>query len=134
MLNRIILQGRLVRDIELKEVGGFSVTEFTVAWSEKYKDIEKNCFMPCKAWRSTADFIGKYFKKGQEIIVEGQILTETWEKDGQKKSRLLCNVEKVNFCGSKTSGSGDNSAPASSAPNDGFLNIPEGSEDEIPWQ
>lgn len=133
MVNRVILQGRLTRDPEIKEVGGFSLAEFTVAWSEKYKDIEKKCFMPCKAWRSTADFVGKYFKKGQELVVEGQIITETWEKDGQNYSRLLCNTEKVDFCGSKSSGTGDSPAPAS-APNDGFLNIPEGTDEEIPWQ
>ena len=55
--------------------------------------------MRCKAWRNTAEFIGKWFRKGQEILIEGHMVTETWDKDGQKQSRTICNVEKANFCG-----------------------------------
>lgn len=130
MLNRVILQGRLVRDIELKEVGGFQMTEFTVAWSEKYKDTETKCFLRCKAWRSTAEFLSKFFSKGQELIVEGRMVTEEWEKDGQKQSRSICNVEKVDFCGSKGSNT-ENNPP--SAPSNDFVNVPEGSDEELPF-
>ena len=130
MVNRIILQGRLVKDIELKEVGGFQMTEFTVAWSEKYKETETKCFLRCKAWRSTAEFISKYFSKGQELIVEGRMVTEEWEKDGQKQSRSICNVEKVNFCGNKVSNA-DNNPPAAKA--DDFINIPDGADEELPF-
>ena len=60
MENTVILQGRFVKDPEVKQTAsGVSYTEFTVAWSEKYKEIETKCFLRCKAWRSTADFIGK---------------------------------------------------------------------------
>lgn len=127
MVNKMIIQGRLTKDIEIKDVGGFSKTEFTVAWSEKYKDIEKKCFLRCVAWRETAKFLSNYYKKGQEIIVEGQMITDEWEKDGQKQSRTLCNVEKVHFCGSKTS----DSAPA--AKNNDFVDVPEGSAEELPF-
>ena len=130
MINKVILQGRLVRDIELKDIGGFNMTEFTVAWSEKYKDTEKKCFLRCKAWRSTAEFLSKFFVKGQELIIEGQMVTEEWEKDGEKQSRTLCNVEKVNFCGSK----GDmnkESAPKTS-PND-FITVPDGEDEQLPF-
>lgn len=131
MVNRIILQGRLVKDIELKEVGGFQMTEFTVAWSEKYKENETKCFLRCKAWRSTAEFLSKFFIKGQELIVEGRMVTEEWEKDGQKQSRSICNVEKVNFCGNKVSNA-DNNPPATKA-DDGFMNIPDGIDEELPF-
>lgn len=131
MLNRVILQCRLVRDIELKDVGGFNMTEFTVAWSEKYKETEKKCFLRCKAWRSTADFLGKYFAKGQELIIEGQMITEEWEKDGEKQSRTLCNVEKVDFCGPKNNQTASNNPPAS--PDTGFLNIPDNVDEELPF-
>ena len=130
MLNRVLFQGRLVRDIELKEVGGFQMTEFTVAWSEKYKDTETKCFLRCKAWRSTAEFLSKFFSKGQELIVEGRMVTEEWEKDGQKQSRSICNVEKVHFCGSKGSNT-ENNPP--SAPSNDFVNVPEGSDEELPF-
>lgn len=131
MVNRIILQGRLVKDIEVVQVGGFSKAEFTIAWSEKYKETEKQCFLRCVAWRSTAEHLGKYFRKGQELAIEGQMITETWEKDGQKQSRTLCNVEKVHFCGSKASNASNN-APSASGNND-FMTIPEGADEELPF-
>ena len=128
MVNKVILQGRLVKDIELKEVGGFQMAEFTVAWSEKYKENETKCFLRCKAWRSTAEFLSKFFSKGQELIVEGRMVTEEWEKDGQKQSRSICNVEKVNFCGNKTT---NNNPPATKA--DDFITIPDGADEELPF-
>ena len=131
MVNRLILQGRLTKDIEIRDVGGFSKAEFTVAWSEKYKETEKVCFLRCVAWRSTADFLSKFFTKGQEIAIEGQMVTETWEKDGQKQSRTLCNVEKVHFCGSKAS-TADNSSSSTPSNND-FMTIPDGVDEECPF-
>lgn len=130
MVNRMILQGRLTKDVEIKDVGGFSKAEFTIAWSEKYKETEKQCFLRCVAWRSTADFLSKFFTKGQEIAIEGQMVTETWEKDGQKQSRTLCNVEKAHFCGPKGSNT-ENNPP--SAPSNDFVNVPEGSDEELPF-
>ena len=103
MLNKTLYQGRLTADIELKQTqSGVSFTEFTIAWSEKYKEIETKCFLRCKAWRQTADFVSKYFQKGSEILIEGRLITEQWEKDGQPQSRTICDVEKAHFCGSKT--------------------------------
>ena len=131
MVNRVILQGRLVKDIEVVQAGGFPKTEFTVAWSEKFKDTEKQCFLRCVAWRSTAEFLDRYFKKGSELVIEGQMITESWEKDGQKQSRTLCNVEKVHFCGSKASNTGSN-PPATSSNND-FMTIPDGDAEELPF-
>ena len=112
MVNKFILQGRLTADPEIKQTpSGVSCANFTVAWSEKYKEVETKCFQRCKAWRSTADFIGKYFAKGQEIIVVGKMATEQWEKDGQKYSAQVLTVDEANFCGSKSTNQGD-AAPA----------------------
>lgn len=117
MLNKIEYQGRLTADVELKQTqSGVSFTEFTIAWSEKYKEAETKCFLRCKTWRQTAEFLSKYFKKGSELIVEGKMVTEQWEKDGQTQSRTICDVEKVHFCGSK-SDNGGNSAPTYQANN-----------------
>ena len=130
MVNKIILQGRMVADAELKTVGdNISITEFTVAWSEMYKDTERKLFLRCKAWRGTADFISKYFKKGQQIIIEGSMQTEEWEKDGEKKSRTICTIEKADFCGSKSDNAG-NTNNNSKVDADGFMYIPDGVEDE----
>ena len=132
MINKMILQGRLTADIELRRTQSDVVnTEFTIAWSEKYKEVETRCFMRCKAWRQTAEFLDKYFRKGQEILIEGHMVTEEWEKDGDKKSRTICLIDKVNFCGSKSS-NGSSIPPKTDA--DGFANIPDDVEDdELPF-
>ena len=105
MLNKLNYQGRFTADPELKQTqSGVSFMEFTIAWSEKYKEIETKCFLRCKAWRQTAEFISKYFSKGSEILIEGRLVTEQWEKDGQSQSRTICDIEKVHFCGSKSEG------------------------------
>lgn len=127
MINSVNFQGRLVRDIELKYTDSqVAHTEFTIAWSEKYKEAETKCFLRCKAWRQTAEFLSKYFGKGQEIAISGHLVTEEWEKDGEKQSRTICMVDKVHFCGSKASGS-EKSAGGS---DNGFMNIPDDVPDE----
>lgn len=133
MVNHVVLHGRLTKDIELKQAGGFSVTEFTVAWSEKYKETETKCFARCKAWRNTAEFLNKYFKKGQELVVEGKLVTESWEKDGQTQSRTIVSVEKAHFCGTKSSNSSGQSLPSPEEDPDGFKNIPDGLEEDLPF-
>ena len=101
MLNHMTLQGRLVRDPEMRSTqSGSAVVSFTVAWSEKYKETEKQLFLDCTAWSGTADLVNKYFAKGKEIAVEGKLYTEKWEdKEGNKRSSIKMNVERVHFCG-----------------------------------
>ena len=112
MVNKFILQGRLTADPEIKQPpSGLSCANFTVAWSEKYKEVETKCFQRCKAWSSPADFIGKYFAKGREIIVVGKMATEQWEKDGQKYSAQVLTVDEASFCGAKSANQGE-AAPA----------------------
>jgi len=128
MVNKVIFQGRLTRDVEVKDINGFKVAEITIAWSEKYKETETKCFLRCKAWRSTAEFIGQYFKKGQEICIEGHLVTEEWEKDGQKQSKTICTIDKVHFCGSKTTNT------ENATTNNDFINVPDDVPDEIPFK
>ena len=129
MVNEIIYQGRLTADPELKQTqSGISYLEVTIAWNEKYKDTETSCFLRCKAWRHTAEFISKWFRKGQEILIIGRMITESWEKDGEKQSRTICQVDKANFCGSisKVSEKTD-----SSAASEWVNNI---SDEELPFE
>ena len=122
MLNKIEYQGRLIADVELKQTqSGVSFAEFTIAWSDKYKEVETKCFLRCKTWRQTAEFISKYFKKGSEILVEGRMITEQWDKDGQAQSRTICDVEKAHFCGSKTENNTNTNYPT---PNFATSNVP----------
>ena len=108
MINHVSYQGRLTRDPEVKQTqSGVSVCSFTVAWSEKYKETERKCFLPCQAWRYTAEFIGKFFKKGSQIVVEGELETNEWtDNEGNNKSILRLNVDKAHFCGDKKDNAG----------------------------
>lgn len=130
MVNKVTVQGRFTADPELQDKGGFSLCEFTVAWSDKYKDREDKCFLRCKAWRGMAEFVSKYFKKGQECVVEGKLLTEQWEKDRQKQSRTICNVDKVHFCGSKMN---NESAPVEAAGSEEFMKVDPSQNEELPF-
>ena len=89
MVNKVILQGRFCSDPKVENKGGFDMCEFTIAWSEKYKDKETQCFLRCKSWREQAKFVEQYFSKGQECVIEGKLQTESWEKDGQKQKFFL---------------------------------------------
>lgn len=136
MVNSVILQARLVADPELKYTqSNVANLECTVAWSEKYKETETKLFLRCKAWRHNAEFITRYFRKGQEILIEGHMVTEQWEVDGEKKSRTICMIDRTNFCGSKRdngaaeTGTGSEVKPG----DDGFMNIPDGIGDELPF-
>lgn len=132
MLNKVILQGRLTAKPELKSTAnGVMMSEFTVAWSEKYKEKETKCFMRCKAWKKTAEFISIYFDKGQEILIEGKLVTERWESEGKPQSRTICQVDSVNFCGNKT----QNAAPQEQAQQQEILEnfVEVAPEEELPF-
>ena len=138
MLNSLNYQGRLTADPELKYTASqVAHCEFTIAWSEKYKEVETKCFLRCKAWRSTAEFVSKYFGKGAMIVIEGHLVTEEWEKEGQKQSRTVCQIDKVHFAGSKSESS-QNQATVQTQPAqqtsagslDDFMQIPDGLNDE----
>ncbi len=117
MLNKTILQGRLVKDPELSNTpSGVEVCKFTVAWSKKYKETESQCFLNCVAWRQTGVFVNKYFTKGQEIVVEGELTSRGYEdKNGNKRTAFELVCDQVHFCGSKSNNSAD-SASLASAP------------------
>ena len=139
MLNHLTYQGRLTRDPDMRQTqNGVAVVSFTVAWSEKYKETETKCFLDCTAWRNTAEFVSKYFAKGQEILVEGKLRTDSWEdKDtGAKRSSIKLDVDKVHFCGSKQGGTTSGTAePHYSQPgtsDSGFSEVDD-SESELPF-
>ena len=98
MINSFILQCRLTKDVEYGTTNsGVAYANFSVAWNEKYNENEQQLFMNCRAWRGTADLLNKYFKKGDELVIEGKLITETYEKDGQNKSITRMVVDRVHF-------------------------------------
>jgi single-strand DNA-binding protein len=140
MVNKVIYQGRLTADLEVKYTqSNVAYAEFTIAWSEKYKEMETKSFLRCKAWRNNAEFIEKYFKKGTMILIEGHMVTEEWEANGEKKSRSICLIDRAHFCGDRGHQS-NNQQTGTPVPEeagkpdaDGFMNIPDGVDDELPF-
>lgn len=101
--NKVILGGRLTADIEQKATpNGVAVAQFTIAINRKGKDAQTD-FINCVAWRGTAEFASKYFRKGSSICVVGTIQTRTWtDKDGGKRYATEVNVDEVQFVDSKS--------------------------------
>lgn len=139
-LNKIILMGRLTRDPELKRTtSGTAVTSFTLAVDRDYKpqDGERGTdFIDCTAWRSTAEFVFKYFSKGRMAVVDGRLQIRDWtDRDGGKRRSAEVVADNVYFGDSKRD-SDSGTVPSYSAPAPGgqtdFAEI--GEEDgEIPF-
>ena len=107
MVNHFTLQCRLTKDVEYGTTNsGVAYANFSVAWNEKYNENEQQLFMNCRAWRGTADLLNKYFKKGDELVIEGKLITETYEKDGQNKSSTRMVVDRVHFTYGKKNNDG----------------------------
>lgn len=117
MLNTVSLQGRMVRDPELRRTNsGKAVTSFTLACDRDFKNSqtgEKEVdFLDCVAWNSTAELVEKYFHKGQMAVATGRLqIRQYTDKNGQKRRQAEILVSNVYFCGSKESGSAGGSAP-----------------------
>lgn len=107
MLNKAILQGRFTDRPELKHTkNDKAVVDFSLAVEEsRTVNGERNVnFFKCKAWGNTAEFICKYFEKGQQIIVDGRLSVNNYtDKDNIKHTNVFIVVEGVNFCGAKSS-------------------------------
>lgn len=108
-MNNVVLKGRLVADPILKQTqSNISVTSFKIAVDKYVKDGEKQAdFIECNAWRATAEFISKYFTKGQEILIRGSLHNKVWQdKEGVKHYTYEVTAENAEFCGSKASNTG----------------------------
>lgn len=103
-MNEIILSGRLTSDVEVKQTqNGIPVCSFTLAVDRpKVKDTTD--FIQCVAWRTTAEFIGKYFSKGQKMLLSGVLTSRKYEtKDGDKRTAWEVVANSVEFCDGKKS-------------------------------
>ena len=107
MLNHITIMGRLTRDPELRQTQAkTSVASFTLAVDrDAAKDAERQTdFIDCVAWRSTGDFVAKYFKKGSMAVVSGRLQLRDWtDKDGNKRRNAEVVVENIYFGDSRRS-------------------------------
>ncbi len=108
-LNKVVLAGRLTADIELKQTtAGVSVVTFSLAINRR-RAVDKESqtdFINCQAWRQTAEFIAKYFKKGSAICVTGSIQTRSWtDKHGEKHYATEVVVDEAMFVDSRNEAS-----------------------------
>lgn len=116
MLNCAVIMGRLTADPELRTTGnGTSVTSFSVAVDRNYQrqgQERQTDFINVVAWRQTAEFVTRYFRKGQMIAVQGSIQTRNYEdRNGNKRTAVEIVADNVSFCGSKAE-SGVSTAPS----------------------
>lgn len=145
-MNKVILMGRLTRDPEVRYSQGpngqFAVARYSLAVDRPVSRNNANGeatadFINCEAMDKNGEFAEKYLHKGMRILVEGRIVTGSYtNKDGVKVYTTNVRVERHEFCESKGSQGGSSQGfdgNASSGSDDGFMNIPSGVEDEVPF-
>ena len=147
-MNKVVLVGRLTRDPEVRYSQGNNATavaRYTVAVDRRFKrDGEPTAdFIPCVIFGRSAEFAEKYFRQGLKIIVSGRIQTGSYtNRDGQKVYTTEVVVEEQEFAESKAASgqaSGGGYQPAGrpapgNAGAEGFMSIPEGIEDDLPFK
>ena len=147
-MNKVILMGRLTRDPEVRYSAGenaLAIARYTLAVDRRFRrDGEANAdFINCVSFGRTAEFAEKYFRQGLKIAVTGRIQTGSYtNREGQKVYTTEVVVEDQEFAESKNA-SGDNSGfaggnnnhfkPEPSGVGDGFMNIPDGIDEELPF-
>ena len=136
MLNKIIFMGRLTRAPELRKTGnGTAVTSFTLAVDRDFKSQsgeKETDFIDVVAWRSTAEFVFKYFSKGRMAVVEGRLQIRDWtDKDDNKRRSTEVVADNVYFGDSKKVSESD--APKPAEPSGDFQEVPDEEKGELPF-
>ena len=138
-MNKVILMGRLTRDPEVRYTQGdnaMAIARYSLAVDRRFKrDGEPDAdFINCVAFGKSGEFAEKYLKKGTKVVVVGRIQTGSYtNKDGQKVYTTDVVVEEQEFAESKNSGSSDNNQSAPANKNTDFMNIPDGIDEELPF-
>jgi len=118
--NKVIAMGRLTRDPDLRTIpSGTPVCEFGIAMDSGWGDNKKTCFIDVTVWGKQAEFVSKFFKKGDGIHLEGRLDFETWvdKNGGGKRSKHRITAERVTFpTGAKKRSQGDSSSSGDEAP------------------
>jgi single-strand DNA-binding protein len=144
-MNKVILMGRLTRDPDVRHTGGensLAIARYTLAVDRRFKSKNEETtadFISCKTFGKSAEFVEKYLKKGPKIVVSGRIETGKYtNKDGVDVYTTDVIVDDHEFAESKNAsgggspgGDGADRQPASTT--DGFMNIPDGIEDNLPF-
>lgn len=138
-MNKVILIGRATKDTEARYTSGensMCIARYTLAVDRRFKrDGDQSAdFIPCVAFGKAGEFAEKYIKKGTKIAVSGRIQTGSYtNKDGVKVYTTEVVVEEQEFAESKNSGSDRKQTEAKQDNMDGFMSIPDGIDDELPF-
>ena len=140
MFNLVVLTGRLTADPELKTTpNGYSVTTFSIAVNRRYRAGEESQadFINIVAWRQTAEFVTRYFKKGSMIGIEGSIQTRKYtDKNGNNRTAFEVVANNVQFVESKRDAApaqdSDNAVSFSNAGANDFTDLGDASDDDLP--
>lgn len=131
-MNKIILIGRITKDMEIRYVGekNTAMASFSLAVDRKFKQNGQPDadFLSCQVWGKTAEVLVKYCAKGSKIAVTGRLQNRSYDKDGEKKYITEVVVDEVEFLDSKKSNDGGGQAPSQT---DGFY--PSEDNDELPF-
>ncbi len=138
MLNRIILQGRMCSDPELRHTGtGTAVASFTLAVDRDFKDQSGNRdtdFIDVTAWRNTAEFVSRYFTKGRMAVVSGRLQIRSWtDKDGNKRRTAEVVADNIYFGDSQKTAQSGAEAPTEGYTPGEFAELPEVDESGLPF-
>ena len=120
--NRVVLLGNITRDIEVKYLqSGMAVTELGLAVNDRRKNqqgewVEETTFVDITLWGRTAEVAGEYLGKGSQVLIEGRLKLDTWETDGQKRSKLRVVGERMQMLGGKGGGGGGSGGGSRGAP------------------
>ena len=139
MLNHITIMGRLTRDPELRRTGsGTAVTNFALAVERDYtgkdQSEKETDFIECVAWRSTGEFVDKYFAKGRMSCVSGRLQIREWtDKDGNKRRSAEVVADNVYFADSKNAAENGSSSATPAAPAAGSFEPMDIDDDELPF-
>ena len=110
--NRVILMGNLTRDVELRYTpSGYAVTDIGLAVNDRRKNqndewVEETTFVDGTLWGRTAEVASEYLSKGSPVFIEGRLKFDSWETDGQKRSKLRVVGERMQMVGGRGSGGG----------------------------
>lgn len=137
-MNKVILMGRLTRDPDVRYSqtdSNMAIARFSLAVDRRFKkqgDTVTADFFNCTAFGKQGEFVEKYLKQGTKIVVTGRIQNDNYtNKEGQKVYSVQIMVEEIEFAESKAAGQSQQND--SMPPTDGFMNIPDGVESELPF-
>ena len=120
--NRVILLGNVTRDIELKyTAGNTAVTDIGLAVNDRRKTatgewVDETTFVDVTLWGRNAEVASEYLSKGAPVLIEGRLKLDTWETDGQKRSKLRVVGERLQLMPKSSGGGGGGGGARSSAP------------------